>query len=165
MGAEKKLLPGKDRRVRPCSHGIFFIMKDIRPKSLIFFLSLGVMLAFLSAGGDASLNAYWVDEPVWGAWVSPDWFFPGTRRYSEFDIRQTARKTLQAMAEQGINNIFLETYLRGYSIAAVPDKLQGTFQASSEGPLPAGRAVSARSCAVGLMLTTGSRLRKRPRWG
>lgn len=105
----------------------------------IFFISLAVILVCLAGGGDASVNAYWADEPVWGAWISPDWFFPGTRSYSEFDVRQTARRTLEMMAQQGINNVFLETYLRGYSIAGISDRLSGTYQAVSEGSIPKGQ--------------------------
>lgn len=90
-------------------------------------------------GGSQPLYAYWSDEPVWGAWISPDWFFPGTRNYDEFDVRQTARKLMQDMHQQGINNIFLETYLRGYTIAAIPDKATGAIQPVIEGPLPPGQ--------------------------
>lgn len=114
-------------------------MRTKRKCFFVYFLSLLIILVCISRGGDSSLNAYWVDEPVWGAWVSPDWFFPGTQKYNEFDVRQTARRILQEMAQQGINNIFLETYLRGYSIAGVPNKSSGSYQPISEGVLPQGQ--------------------------
>ncbi len=52
-----------------------------------------------------------------GVWLSPDWLFPGTRRYSEEEVRQGAREAVEALANQKITDIFLETFLRGYSIA------------------------------------------------
>ena len=52
-----------------------------------------------------------------GVWLSPDWFFPGTRKYSEAEVRSVARDTLEALAERGITDVFLETFLRGYAIA------------------------------------------------
>lgn len=52
-----------------------------------------------------------------GVWLSPDWLFPGTRRYSEQEVRSTARATFEALQAQGITDVFLETFLRGYAIA------------------------------------------------
>lgn len=83
--------------------------------------------------------SYWEDKPVWGAWISPDWFFPGTEKYSEYKVRQIVRQNLEELKKQGINNIFLETYLRGYSIAAVPDKNFGWYETPSEGFIPKGQ--------------------------
>ncbi|MDQ7824754.1 MAG: family 10 glycosylhydrolase [Candidatus Eremiobacteraeota bacterium] len=83
--------------------------------------------------------AYWEDGPVYGAWISPDWFFPGTHRYHEYEIRAIVKEQLGAIARQGINTIFVETFLRGYSIAAIPDSTSGTLNAPSLGPLPPGQ--------------------------
>ena len=52
-----------------------------------------------------------------GVWLSPDWLFPGTRRYTEAEVRATARETFEALQAQGITDVFLETFLRGYAIA------------------------------------------------
>jgi uncharacterized lipoprotein YddW (UPF0748 family) len=57
-----------------------------------------------------------VAQEVKGAWLSPDWFFPGDRTYSEQVVRQVARRTLAELAAQGVDTVFLETFLRGYSI-------------------------------------------------
>ncbi|MGE0488562.1 MAG: hypothetical protein AB7S38_05055 [Vulcanimicrobiota bacterium] len=56
-------------------------------------------------------------DDVTGVWLSPDWFFPGTRRYNEATIRRVARDTCEELARQNITDIFLESFLRGYSIA------------------------------------------------
>ncbi len=101
-------------------------------------ISLIVLMVLLFQGA-APCSAYWEEQPVWGAWVSPDWFLPGNHKYNEFEVRQIVRKNLQDISDQGINHIFLETFLRGYSIAAVPDKLNGTLQVPEEGFLPAGQ--------------------------
>ena len=52
-----------------------------------------------------------------GAWISPDWFLPGGHRYTEAEVRNTARRVLSRLSHAGINMVFLETFLRGYSIA------------------------------------------------
>ncbi len=57
-----------------------------------------------------------------GAWISPDWFFPGNRSYSEADVRKVARRELALLAEQGTDTVFLETFLRGYSICPTIEK-------------------------------------------
>ena len=57
------------------------------------------------------------DSGVVGVWLSPDWVLPGTKKYSEEEVRKVARKTLGKLAEAGVNTVFLETWLRGYSIA------------------------------------------------
>lgn len=51
-----------------------------------------------------------------GVWLSPDWLFPGTRQYTEADVRREARRTMAHLAKQGVTAVFLETFLRGYSI-------------------------------------------------
>ncbi|MFN8606124.1 MAG: hypothetical protein U0931_01240 [Vulcanimicrobiota bacterium] len=58
-----------------------------------------------------------LDNGVQGAWVSPDWFLPGTRKYNEEDVRVRSRRMLKSLADSGFNTVFLETFLRGYSIA------------------------------------------------
>ncbi|MHC9543784.1 MAG: hypothetical protein AB9903_30085 [Vulcanimicrobiota bacterium] len=100
------------------------------------FLLLVVMLFFAVP---CPAGAVWDEQTVWGAWISPDWFFPGTRKYNEFDVRLTARKLMEELAAQGVNHIFLETFLRGYSIAAVPDKTNGLLQIPTDGPVLPGQ--------------------------
>ena len=52
-----------------------------------------------------------------GKWLSPDWMFPGSRsHYSEKQVRTQARRVLQNMSDNGIDAVFLETFLRGYGI-------------------------------------------------
>lgn len=58
-----------------------------------------------------------LDNGVQGAWVSPDWFLPGTRKYNEEEVRARSRKILRQLAANGFNTVFLETFLRGYCIA------------------------------------------------
>lgn len=63
-----------------------------------------------------------LDSQVQGAWVSPDWFLPGTRKYDEDEVRRRSRRLLSNLSEAGFNTVFLETFLRGYSIAPGIDK-------------------------------------------
>lgn len=56
-------------------------------------------------------------EELAGVWLSPDWFFPGTRNYTEAEVRSRARAVMENLQEQGCTAVFLETFLRGYSIA------------------------------------------------
>lgn len=55
-------------------------------------------------------------SPPAGAWLSPDWLFPGDRRYSEQEVRRIARRTLQQLAQDGVDTVFFETFLRGYAV-------------------------------------------------
>ncbi len=103
---------------------------------IVALLLIIVMLFFTVP---SPVGAVWEEQAVWGAWISPDWFFPGTRKYNEFDVRQTAHKLIEELAAQGINHIFLETFLRGYTIAAIPDKTNGLLHIPTEGPVPAGQ--------------------------
>lgn len=62
----------------------------------------------------------WAAPPsnlVQGAWVSPDWFLPGTRNYNENEVRLRSRSLLKGLGQAGFNTVFFETFLRGYSIA------------------------------------------------
>jgi uncharacterized lipoprotein YddW (UPF0748 family) len=102
-------------------------------------LALSIAALIILSTSSAPAYGYWEEQSVWGAWVSPDWFFPGTHQYNEFEVRQIVRKNLHEIAQQGINNIFVETFLRGYSIAAIPDKLNGTLHVPIDGPVPAGQ--------------------------
>ncbi len=77
--------------------------------SLFFFMSLSCANAVLV---DPSRNVY-------GAWFSTDWILPGGHRYSEEQVRKIVKTNMKILSEQGINTLFLETYLRGYSIADV----------------------------------------------
>ncbi len=51
-----------------------------------------------------------------GAWISPDWFLPGTRAYREQDVRKIARDTVTSLADGGVDSVFWETFLRGNGI-------------------------------------------------
>ncbi|HIB68276.1 MAG TPA: hypothetical protein EYO33_25075, partial [Phycisphaerales bacterium] len=51
-----------------------------------------------------------------GVWLSPDWFFPGTRRYTEGEVRGVARDVFDRLKKQNVTSVFLETFLRGYGI-------------------------------------------------
>ncbi|HEY3999372.1 MAG TPA: hypothetical protein VGO93_10930, partial [Candidatus Xenobia bacterium] len=75
-------------------------------------------------------------EPVKGAWLSPDWIFPGPRSYTEQEVRRIAHDTLAKAKEQGINTIFLETMLRGTTICPTVSVVNGQMQ------LPDPRTVS-----------------------
>lgn len=55
-------------------------------------------------------------EDMTGVWLSPDWFFPGDRRYSESEVRHTARMVMEDLKHKDVDTIFLETFLRGYGI-------------------------------------------------
>jgi uncharacterized lipoprotein YddW (UPF0748 family) len=70
-------------------------------------MAWGVCLALVTASSAQQLS---------GAWVSPDWFLPGDRSYTEQDVRKAARQTLSQLASEGVDTVFLETFLRGYSI-------------------------------------------------
>lgn len=76
------------------------------------FPLLLILLALL-----APLGARAASSGVVGVWLSPDWVLPGTRSYTEEEVRRIARRTLQELSATGVNTVFLETWLRGYSIA------------------------------------------------
>lgn len=74
-------------------------------------------VAFLALTAAILTSLPAVAQNVSGKWLSPDWMFPGSRRsYSEQEVRKQARRVLQEMADEGVNSVFLETFLRGYSI-------------------------------------------------
>lgn len=70
-----------------------------------------------------------------GAWISPDWFFPGNRAYREQDVRKIARQTLAQLADEGVDTVFLETFLRGYSICPTIAREGGSPQVIPYGQL------------------------------
>lgn len=74
-----------------------------------FLLALAALLLPLGARANGS--------GVVGVWLSPDWILPGPRSYTEQEVRSAARRTLQELARSGVNTVFLESWLRGYSIA------------------------------------------------
>jgi uncharacterized lipoprotein YddW (UPF0748 family) len=86
-----------------------FAAKPLQFAAWAFLLSLGLCLA----AGARQLS---------GAWISPDWYFPGERNYSEQDVRKVARRTLSQLADDGVDTVFLETFLRGYSICPTIEK-------------------------------------------
>ena len=74
---------------------------------VVFLLALSLLpLGVKAAPGGVS-----------GVWLAPDWILPGTRSYTEDEVRRIARQTLERLAAEGVNTVFLETWLRGYSIA------------------------------------------------
>lgn len=60
-----------------------------------------------------------------GAWLSPDWLLPGHQSYDETSVRDSARRALSALSEQEVDTVFLETFLRGYSICPTVDRSHG----------------------------------------
>lgn len=68
---------------------------------------LGLLLLTTSFGCAQDLS---------GVWISPDWFFPGERSYSETEIRKRARSVFENLSDKNVNAVFLETFLRGYGI-------------------------------------------------
>ena len=61
-------------------------------------------------------------QELTGVWLSPDWFFPGDHRYSEAEVRRTARSVMEKLSTQGVDTVFLETFLRGYGICPSIDR-------------------------------------------
>jgi uncharacterized lipoprotein YddW (UPF0748 family) len=57
-----------------------------------------------------------VGQELAGVWLSPDWFFPGSRNYTEQEVRQTARAVFANLKDKNVDSVFLETFLRGYGI-------------------------------------------------
>lgn len=57
-----------------------------------------------------------------GAWISPDWYFPGDRVYSESEVRKIARNAMTKLADEGVDTVFLETFLRGNGICRPIEK-------------------------------------------
>lgn len=74
------------------------------------------LVACLLAAAPA-VRAVPLQDQMQGAWVSPDWFLPGTRQYDEAEVRKRSRQVLDELGEAGFNTVFFETFLRGYSIA------------------------------------------------
>lgn len=72
--------------------------------------ALGFLLLVVVLGGVATA------QDLAGVWMSPDWYFPGDRTYSEQEVRLKARQVLGSVAKQGVTDVFLETFLRGYAI-------------------------------------------------
>lgn len=85
-------------------------------------LALLALLGFLFAG--TALSA----QELAGAWVSPDWYLPGGRSYSEADVRKATRKVLAKLVSEGVDTVFLETFLRGTSICPTIDETSGTLR-------------------------------------
>ncbi len=83
----------------------------LRKSLLILFV-----LWFCSVAPLWAQDGYELDPPMVGVWLSPDWLFPGTRQYGELEVRRVARQTMAHLAKQGVTAVFLETFLRGYSI-------------------------------------------------
>ncbi len=72
---------------------------------------LAVVLALAPTGVRAT------QASVSGVWLSPDWILPGSRSYGEPQVRAAARRCLEELAANGVDTVFLETWLRGYSLA------------------------------------------------
>lgn len=63
-----------------------------------------------------SLTASGLCQELSGVWISPDWFFPGHRRYSENEVREKAQSVFEELQDKDVDSVFLETFLRGYGI-------------------------------------------------
>ncbi|MEW6284294.1 MAG: hypothetical protein AB1758_37110, partial [Candidatus Eremiobacterota bacterium] len=92
---------------------------------------LSIALVALLLGAGMSLQARSQPEVplstgMVGVWLSPDWLFPGTRQYSETEVRRVARQTMAHLSRQGVTTVFLETFLRGYSICPAVERSQYT---------------------------------------
>lgn len=82
----------------------------------LHWLLLGLLLCLsLTPVRAQSVSSLDPNELV-GVWLSPDWLFPGTRQYGEAEVRRVARQTMAHLAKQGVTDVFLETFLRGYAI-------------------------------------------------
>ncbi len=57
-------------------------------------------------------------QEVNGVWLSPDWYFPGNRRYTEQEVRDTAAQLFSNLRDRDVDAVFLETFLRGYAVCA-----------------------------------------------
>jgi uncharacterized lipoprotein YddW (UPF0748 family) len=78
---------------------------------------LATLAAGLSGIGPALAEPIARNAEFIGVWISPDWLFPGTQRYSEAQVRSTARRVMSNLAGQGVSDVFFESFLRGQSIA------------------------------------------------
>lgn len=56
-------------------------------------------------------------RPIQGVWLSPEWIVPGTTRYDEASARAVVRTTMAALKRLNINTVFVETLVRGTSVA------------------------------------------------
>lgn len=63
-----------------------------------------------------SLTCQAFAQDLSGAWISPDWFFPGGRKYSQQEVRAAAREVFSRLSADNVDTVFLETFLRGYGI-------------------------------------------------
>lgn len=82
----------------------------------LLFLAFCLALTGLSAGA----------QEVNGVWLSPDWYFPGPRKYTEAEVRDTAGRLFDTLKERHIDTVYLETFLRGYGICpAIADAKRG----------------------------------------
>ena len=77
------------------------------------FLPLAALLCLTRPGASQELS---------GVWLSPDWFFPGQRRYTEAEVRERARLVFEELQGKNVDNVFLETFLRGYGICPTIQK-------------------------------------------
>ncbi len=82
-----------------------------RARTLTLLLLVALLVALAQSGVRAT------QASVSGVWLSPDWILPGPRAYTEDEVRRVARRCLEDLAAAGVNAVFLETWIRGYSIA------------------------------------------------
>jgi len=68
-----------------------------------------------------------VAATIQGVWLSPDWVLPGGRTYREADVRAVARPLMRGLRANGVNAVFLETFVRGSSIAPSGDARLPTY--------------------------------------
>jgi len=80
-------------------------------RARLLIVLLAVLVTLVPAGARATPTG------VSGVWLSPDWILPGPRAYNEEQVRQATRRCLEELAANGVDTVFLETWLRGYSLA------------------------------------------------
>jgi len=94
---------------------------------------LAVTLLCLSATQAAA-------EPVRGFWLSPDWILPSpsAEPLDPARAREAVSGVLDRLKDLRVNTLFMETFLRGYSIAPMPDRSGRALPVYSLTRLPQG---------------------------
>lgn len=106
--------------------------RTVMYQSLHRFVQRGVRVLILALFLSVMTGA----QELTGIWLSPDWFFPGDRAYSETEVRATARRVMEDLSTMNVDSVFLETFLRGYGICPAIDSDQRKHTASVVRYLP-----------------------------